>query len=94
MTVKSSSAIDVDDDEGTDQGLSFVNVEKPGVPEQPAAPKAPEAPKGSDAPTGTGVAKSGKTPQTGDVTSNVLSVAAATVGLAFMAATLHRRRED
>ena len=93
-TVKSSSAIDVDADEGADQGLSFVNVEKPGVPEQPAAPKAPEAPKGSDASTGTGVAKSGKTPQTGDVTSNVLSVAAATVGLAFMAATLHRRRED
>ena len=93
-TVKSSSAIDVDADEGADQGLSFVNVEKPGVPEQPAAPKAPEAPKGSDAPTGTGAAKSGKTPQTGDVTSNVLSVAAATVGLAFMAATLHRRRED
>lgn len=94
VTVKSSSAIDVDADEGTDQGLSFVNVEKPGVPEQPAAPKAPEAPKGTDAPTGTGAAKSGKTPQTGDVTSNVLSVAAATVGLAFMAATLHRRRED
>ena len=93
-TVKSSSAIDVDADEGADQGLSFVNVEKPGVPEQPAAPKAPEAPKGSDASTGTGAAKSGKTPQTGDVTSNVLSVAAATVGLAFMAATLHRRRED
>jgi len=93
-TVKSSSAIDVDADEGADQGLSFVNVEKPGVPEQPAAPKTPEAPKGSDAPTGTGAAKSGKTPQTGDVTSNVLSVAAATVGLAFMAATLHRRRED
>lgn len=94
VTVKSSSAIDVDADEGTDQGLSFVNVEKPGVPEQPAAPKAPEAPKGSDAPTGTGAAKSGKTPQTGDATSSVLSVAAATVGLAFMAATLHRRRED
>ena len=93
-TVKSSSAIDVDADEGADQWLSFVNVEKPGVPEQPAAPKAPEAPKGSDASTGTGAAKSGKTPQTGDVTSNVLSVAAATVGLAFMAATLHRRRED
>lgn len=94
VTVKSSSAIDVDADEGADQGLSFVNVEKPDVPEQPAAPKAPEAPKGADAPTGTGAAKSGKTPQTGDVTSNVLSVAAATVGLAFMAATLHRRRED
>ncbi len=94
VTVKSSSAIDVDADEGADQGLSFVNVEKPDVPEQPAAPKAPEAPKGSDASTGTGAAKSGKTPQTGDVTSNVLSVAAATVGLAFMAATLHRRRED
>lgn len=93
-TVKSSSAIDVDADEGADQGFSFVNVEKPGVPERPAAPKAPEAPKGSDASTGTGAAKSGKTPQTGDVTSNVLSVAAATVGLAFMAATLHRRRED
>ena len=93
-TVKSSSAIDVDADEGADQGLSFVNVEKPGVPERPAAPKAPEAPKGSDASTGTGAAKSGKTPQTGDVTSNVLSVAAATVGLAFMAATLRRRRED
>lgn len=89
-TVKSSSAIDVD----ADQGLSFVNVEKPGVPEQPAAPKAPGAPKGSDAPTGTGVAKSGKTPQTGDATSSFLSVAAATVGLAFMAATLRRRRED
>lgn len=92
--VKSSSAIDVDAGEGADQGLSFVNVEKPSVPEQPATPKAPETPKGSDAPTGTGAAKSGKTPQTGDVTSSVLSVAAATVGLAFMAATLHRRRED
>ena len=94
VVVKSSSVIDVDAGEGADQGLSFVNVEKPSVPEQPAAPKAPETPKGSDAPTGTGAAKSGKTPQTGDVTSNVLSVAAATVGLAFMAASLHRRRED
>ena len=88
VTVKSSSAIDVDADEGTDQGLSFVNVEKPGVPEQPAAPKAPEAPKGPDALTG------GKTPQTGDVTGSVLSAAAATAGLAFVAAALHRRRED
>lgn len=94
VVVTSSSAIDVDAGEGADQGLSFVNVEKPGVPEQPAAPKTPEASKGSDAPTGTGAAKSGKTPQTGDVTSNVLTVAAATVGLAFLAATLHRRRED
>lgn len=94
VVVTSSSAIEADAGEGADQGLSFMNVEKPGVPEQPATPKAPETPKGSDAPTGTGAAKSGKTPQTGDVTSNVLSVAAATVGLAFMAASLHRRRED
>lgn len=92
--VKSSSAIDVDAGEGADQGLSFVNVEKPGVPEQPAAPKAPEAPKGTDAAKGASAAKGGKTPQTGDVTSNVLSVAVAAVGLAFMAATLHCRRED
>lgn len=94
VVVTSSSAIDVDAGELADQGLSFVNVEKPGVPEQPAVPKAPEAPKGTDAAKGASAAKSGKTPQTGDVTSNVLSVAAATVGLAFMAATLHRRRED
>ena len=93
-TVKSSSAIDVDAGEGADQGLLFVNVEKPSVPEQPATPKAPETPKGTDVAKSTSAAKSGKTPQTGDVTSNVLSVAAATVGLAFMAATLHRRRED
>ena len=71
-----------------------MNVEKPGVPEQPTAPKAPEAPKDTDAAKGASAVKGGKTPQTGDVTSNILSVAAATVGLAFMAATLHRRRED
>ena len=94
VVVKSSSAIDVDAGEAADQGLSFVNVEKPSVPEQLATPKAPETPKGTDAAKGASAVKSGKTPQTGDVTSNVLSVAAATVGLAFMAATLHRRRED
>lgn len=94
VAVTSSSAIDADAGEGADQGLLFVNVEKPSVPEQPTAPKAPEAPKGTDAAKAAGAAKGGKTPQTGDVTSNVLSVAAATVGLAFMAATLHRRRED
>lgn len=100
VAVTSSSAIDADAGEGADQGLSFVNVEKPGVPEQPAAPKAPEAPKGAgaakgtDAAKGAGAAKGGKTPQTGDVTSNILFVAAVTVGLALMAATLHRRRED
>lgn len=94
VTVKSSAATDATEGDGADQGLSFVNVEKPSVPERPTTPKAPEMPKGTDAAKGTSAAKSGKTPQTGDVTSNVLSVAAATVGLAFMAATLHRRRED
>ncbi len=94
VVVTSSSAIDANAGAGADQGLSFVNVEKPGVPEQPTAPKAPEAPKDTDAAKGASAVKGGKTPQTGDVTSNILSVAAATVGLAFMAATLHRRRED
>lgn len=94
VAVTSSSAIDVDAGELADQGLSFVNVEKPGASKQPTAPKAPEAPKGTDALKAAGAAKGGKTPQTGDVTSNILSVAAAAVGLAFMAATLHRRRED